>query len=87
MILRAGHSFVRKRRHALGDKTSVSQAATVRVHTKKYLCADKCGGKSRDGGSAGVVELSAIAGPVAVTGRWSSGVKDEGKMRGPTRRL
>jgi hypothetical protein len=49
--LRAGHSGVLNSLHVLGDKTSVSHAATVKVHTKKYLCADRCGGKSKEGGS------------------------------------
>lgn len=46
----------------------MSQAATVNVHTKKYLCAERCGGRSRDGGRA--AEGSAITGPVAVAGVW-----------------
>ena len=49
-ILRTGHSFVFSRRKARGDKTRVSQAATVSVHTKKYLCAARCGERSSDAG-------------------------------------
>ena len=55
MILRRGHSGVFMRRHVLGERTRVSQAATVRVQTKKYLCALKCGGKLREGGSNAVI--------------------------------
>ena len=43
------------RRHVLGERTRVSQAATVSVQTKKYLCALKCGGKLREGGSNAVI--------------------------------
>ena len=50
-IFKTGHSLVLRSLYALGERTRVSQAATVRVHTKKYLWADKWGGKSRDGGS------------------------------------
>ena len=50
-IFKTGHSLVLRSLYALGERTRVSQAATVRVHTKKYLCADRWGGKSRDGGS------------------------------------
>ena len=49
-ILRTGHSLVRKRRHARGDNTRVSQAATVSVHTKKYFCAERWGGRLRESG-------------------------------------
>lgn len=52
-ILSAGHPGDRKRRHVLGERTRVSHAATVRVQTRKYLCALKCGGRSRDGGRTG----------------------------------
>jgi hypothetical protein len=36
--------------HVLGDKTRVSQAATVNVQTKKYLCADRWGGRFKYAG-------------------------------------
>lgn len=49
-ILRAGHPGVFIRRHVLGDKTRVSHAATVRVQTRKYLCALRWGGRLRAGG-------------------------------------
>lgn len=60
MILRTGHSPVFMSRHARGDSTSVSQAATVSVQTKKYLCALKCGGRLRDGGSNEVMSAMVI---------------------------
>ena len=50
-ILSAGHPGVLRRRHVRGDRTSVSHAATVRVQTKKYLCAERWGGRLREGGS------------------------------------
>ncbi len=50
IIFRTGHSVVFMSLHPLGESTRVSQAATVNVHTKKYLCADRCGGKLREGG-------------------------------------
>ena len=64
MILRRGHSGVFMRRHVLGERTRVSQAATVSVQTKKYLCADRWGGRSREGGrmEVGSVLLPDIAG-------------------------
>lgn len=49
--LSTGHPSILKRRQVRGDKTRVSHAATVKVHTKKYLCADRCGGRLREGGS------------------------------------
>jgi len=51
-IFRTGQpSFVLTMRHDRGERTRVSQAATVRVQTKKYLCAERWGGRLRDGGS------------------------------------
>jgi hypothetical protein len=51
-ILRTGHpSFVFTILHERGERTRVSHAATVRVQTKKYLWAERWGGRSRDGGS------------------------------------
>jgi hypothetical protein len=50
MILRTGHSFVLASRQERGLRTRVSQAATVRVQTKKYLCADKWVGRLSEGG-------------------------------------
>src|SRR5262245_35118487 len=49
--LRGGQPGVLKTRHSLGERTRVSHAATVSVHTKKYFCADRWGGRLRDGGS------------------------------------
>lgn len=62
MILRIGHSFVLSKRQVRGVKTSVSQAATVRVHTKKYLCALKCAGRLSELGSKSVMEVMATRG-------------------------
>ena len=83
-ILSAGHSDVFINLHVLGDSTSVSQAATVKVQTKKYLCAERCGGRSREGGSWGAP--SDIAGPVARVGGWSWRREKTrtGERRGPT---
>lgn len=41
MFFRIGHPSDLRSFQLLGVKTSVSQAATVRVHTKKYLCAER----------------------------------------------
>lgn len=49
-----GHSFDRKSFHVLGERTSVSQAATVRAQTKKYLCADRWGESLREFGRRAV---------------------------------
>jgi len=38
-VLSAGHPGVLRSLHVRGDRTRVSQAATVRVQTKKYFCA------------------------------------------------
>lgn len=76
--LSAGHSLVRRRRHERGERTRVSQAATVRVQTKKYLCAERCGGRSREGGSVGP---SDIAGPVARVGGGRGGGRRQGRER------
>jgi hypothetical protein len=35
-----------------GESTRVSQAAMVSVHTKKYFCADRCGGSRSENGSS-----------------------------------
>lgn len=51
MILSSGHPLVRRRRHVRGVRTSVSQAATVSVQTKRYFCAERWGGRSSEGGS------------------------------------
>jgi hypothetical protein len=50
MDLSAGHPSDLRSFQLLGDKTRVSHAATVRVHTKKYLCAERCGGRFREFG-------------------------------------
>lgn len=57
-----GRSLARQRRYVLGLSTRVSHAATVSVHTKKYLCADKCGGRFKYGGnrSAGLKSGGAV---------------------------
>lgn len=72
--MRKGHPGDLRSLHERGDRTRVSQAATVNVHTKKYLCAERCGGRSRDGGRD--AEGSAIAGPVAVAGVWEERNRD-----------
>jgi hypothetical protein len=51
MALRTGHPSVFKSLKLLGLNTRESHAATVRVHTKKYLCADRWGGRRRELGS------------------------------------
>lgn len=50
MDLSTGHPSVLKSFQLLGLKTRVSHAATVRVHTKKYLWAERCGGRRREFG-------------------------------------
>jgi hypothetical protein len=50
MTLSTGHPSDLKSFQLLGLKTRVSHAATVRVHTKKYLCAERCGGRFREFG-------------------------------------
>ena len=47
MIFSTGHSEVFMSLHARGERTRVSHAATVSVHTKKYLCAERWGGRLR----------------------------------------
>lgn len=51
--LRAGHPGVLSNLQVLGDKTRVSHAATVRVQTKKYFWALKCGGRLSELGKLG----------------------------------
>lgn len=50
MVLSTGHPSVLKSLKLLGVSTRVSHAATVRVHTKKYLWAERCGGRFRESG-------------------------------------
>jgi hypothetical protein len=50
MVLSTGHPSDLKSFQLLGLKTSVSHAATVRVHTKKYLWAERCGESLREFG-------------------------------------
>ena len=50
MILRTGQPGDLMRRHVRGVSTRKSQAATVRVQTKKYLWALRWGGSWREGG-------------------------------------
>jgi hypothetical protein len=50
MDLSAGHPSDLKSFQLLGLNTRVSHAATVRVHTKKYLWAERCGGRRREFG-------------------------------------
>src|SRR5260221_11853133 len=54
MILSKGHPLDLKSLHERGDRTRVSQAATVRVQTIKYLCALRWGGRLREFGSVKV---------------------------------
>ena len=68
MILRAGHSGVFMRRHPLGERTRESQAATVRVQTKEYLCALRWAGRLREGGRRSVMSDMAVADARAVEG-------------------
>jgi hypothetical protein len=51
MALRTGHPSVFKSLKLLGLKTRESHAATVSVHTKKYLWADRWGGRRRELGN------------------------------------
>lgn len=57
MILRTGHSRVFMRRHARGERTRVSHAATVSVQTKKYLWALRWAGRLSDGGRRDVMSV------------------------------
>ncbi len=50
MVLSTGHPSDLKSFQVLGLSTRVSHAATVRVHTKKYLCAERCGESLREFG-------------------------------------
>lgn len=50
IVLRIGHPSIRKSVQLFGLRTRVSQAATVRVHTKKYLWAERRGGRRREFG-------------------------------------
>jgi hypothetical protein len=50
MVLSTGHPSDLRSFQLLGLKTSVSHAATVRVHTKKYLWAERWGGRRREFG-------------------------------------
>lgn len=49
--LRAGQPGDFIRRQVRGERTRVSHAATVSVHTRKYLWALRWGGRLREGGS------------------------------------
>src|ERR1700722_7045277 len=60
--LSGGHPLSTNSLHVCGDSTSVSHSATVSVHTKKYLCADRCGGRSSEGGSCSVVFVAMAGG-------------------------
>lgn len=50
MALSAGHPSDFWSFQPLGVKTRVSHAATVSVQTKKYLWAERCGGRRREFG-------------------------------------
>ncbi len=63
-ILRGGHSGLRKSLYDRGESTRVSQAATVKVHTKKYLWAERWGGRLREGGRIEAGSSPDIAGSV-----------------------
>lgn len=82
MILRTGHSPVFMSRHARGDSTSVSQAATVSVQTKKYLCALKCGGRLRDGGSNEVMSAMVIYSVLPTHATTTRKIKERGARWG-----
>lgn len=60
MTLRMGHPGDLRSLHVLGDKTRVSHAATVRVQTRKYLCALRWGGRLRESGRR--LEMSGVGG-------------------------
>ena len=64
IIFNKGHPLDFKRVHDLGDRTRVSQAATVRVQTMKYLCALRRGGRLSEFGSVkpDEVELEVMMG-------------------------
>jgi hypothetical protein len=63
ITLRTGHPSLFKSLKFLGLRTKVSHAATVRVHTKKYLCAERWGGRRRELGnkSGSMVILDIVA--------------------------
>ena len=63
-----GHSGVLESLQARGERTRVSHAATVKVHTKKYLWAERWGGRLRYLGSRPMI-LSAMV-------RWSVWMKE-----------
>lgn len=66
MSLSAGQLGILKRRHVRGERTRVSQAAMVRVQTRKYLCAERCGGRLS---SLGRVRVgTAIVGAICTRG-------------------
>ena len=50
MALSTGHLSDLRSFQLRGVSTRVSHAATVRVHTKKYLCAERCGVSLREFG-------------------------------------
>jgi hypothetical protein len=50
MVLSAGHPSNLRSFQLLGVKTRLSHAATVRVHTKKYLWAERCAERFREFG-------------------------------------
>ncbi len=70
-ILRVGQPGDLRRRHVLGDRTRVSQAATVSVQTRKYLCELRWGGRLRESGRRAVMSAMACVGG----GRWNSNPK------------
>lgn len=66
MTLRVGQPGVFKSLHVLGDKTRVSHAATVRVQTRKYLWALRCGGRLRESGRSAEMSGGGVEDMVAV---------------------
>jgi hypothetical protein len=67
-VLRTGQPSDLKTFQLLGLNTKVSQAATVRVHTKKYLWAERWGERLRELGnkSGPIVMLDILGGAM----RW-----------------
>jgi len=61
MTLRTGHPSVFKSLKLLGLNTRESHAATVRVQTKKYLCADRWGGRRRELGNKSGLMVMLVA--------------------------
>lgn len=75
---------MRKSLYDRGERTRVSQAATVKVHTKKYFWAERWGGRLREGGRIEAGSSPDIAGSVVpvlerVKERCDGGERKEGR--------